>query len=73
MVETKDEMKKHFGKSPDLADAAFILVDLCRERFGFGANAKTQTPALASGDRGLGARMQRLVSACRGKRNLRLE
>lgn len=31
-VESKTEMKKRTTKSPDVADAAFILLDLCRER-----------------------------------------
>jgi hypothetical protein len=34
-AEPKADMKLRTGKSPDLADAAFILVTLCRERFGF--------------------------------------
>lgn len=33
-VESKIEMRSRMGKSPDLADAAFILLDLCRQRFG---------------------------------------
>jgi hypothetical protein len=35
-VESKTEMKARTGESPDLADAAMILVELCRQRFGFG-------------------------------------
>lgn len=31
-VESKVEMKKRIMKSPDIADAAFCLVELCRER-----------------------------------------
>ena len=34
-VEAKVEYKSRVGKSPDIADAAFILVDLCRTRHGF--------------------------------------
>jgi hypothetical protein len=34
-VEPKADMKLRTGKSPDLADAAMILIALCRERFGF--------------------------------------
>jgi len=34
VVETKVDYKGRCGKSPDLADAAFILVDLCRQRLG---------------------------------------
>ena len=33
-VESKVDMKKRIGRSPDIADSAFILVDLCRERHG---------------------------------------
>jgi hypothetical protein len=31
-VETKSDMKSRIGKSPDISDAAFILVELCRTR-----------------------------------------
>jgi hypothetical protein len=31
-VETKSDMKVRIGKSPDISDAAFILVELCRTR-----------------------------------------
>lgn len=31
-VESKKEVRKRTGKSPDLADAAFILLDVCRSR-----------------------------------------
>lgn len=33
-VEPKKEFKARFGRSPDLADAAFVAVDLARQRFG---------------------------------------
>lgn len=33
-VESKRKMRSRTGKSPDIADAALGLVDLCRERFG---------------------------------------
>lgn len=37
-IESKDEMKKRTGgKSPDNADAALVLLELCRERLGFRA------------------------------------
>lgn len=49
MVESKDVMKSHFGQSPDLADAALMLVDLCKQRLGFGADAATQRPAVDAG------------------------
>ena len=31
-VETKTDMKSRIGKSPDISDAAFILIELCRVR-----------------------------------------
>lgn len=35
-IEAKSDYKdRHQGRSPDVADAAFILVDLCKHRFGF--------------------------------------
>lgn len=34
-VEPKPDMKSRVGFSPDLADAALELIELCRERFGF--------------------------------------
>lgn len=34
-VESKREMKARIGFSPDLGDAAMILIEVCRERFGF--------------------------------------
>ena len=34
-VESKVDYKSRIGRSPDIADAAFILVDLCRSRHGF--------------------------------------
>lgn len=33
-VESKVDMKRRTGKSPDEGDAGFILIDLCRERHG---------------------------------------
>lgn len=34
LVESKAQMKSRTGRSPDVADAAFVLIDLVRERFG---------------------------------------
>jgi len=34
VVEAKKDYKARVGRSPDRADAAFVLVDLCRERMG---------------------------------------
>ena len=33
-IESKPEFKARFGRSPDLADAAFLCVDLARQRHG---------------------------------------
>ncbi|MGA0406460.1 MAG: hypothetical protein ACO3PR_00095 [Limisphaerales bacterium] len=33
-VESKTDYKARVGKSPDIADAAFVLIDLCRTRLG---------------------------------------
>jgi hypothetical protein len=33
-IESKAELKKRVGRSPDLADAAFIALDLARNRHG---------------------------------------
>lgn len=40
VVEPKKDMKARMGKSPDLADAACLLLDLCRYRLGAYAGAK---------------------------------
>ena len=47
VVEPKRDMKSRMGKSPDLADAALLLVDLCRQRLGALAGGKH---AAAKGD-----------------------
>lgn len=38
-IEPKPDMKARIRMSPDLSDAFLMLVDLCRERFGFTAGA----------------------------------
>ncbi len=43
VAEPKPDMKMRIGKSPDEADAALMLVALCREKFGFGADRKSET------------------------------
>jgi len=40
VVEPKKDMKARMGKSPDLADAALLLLDACRYRLGAYAGAK---------------------------------
>jgi len=37
-AEPKPDMRMRTGFSPDIADAALMLVELCRENFGFGAD-----------------------------------
>ena len=39
-VESKTDYKARTGKSPDIADAAFILLDVCRSRFGLVGNER---------------------------------
>jgi hypothetical protein len=34
VVESKTDMKSRIGRSPDVADAAFVMLDVVRERFG---------------------------------------
>lgn len=45
-VESKRDMKSRLGFSPDLADAALILVEVCRERFGFTPGAMNGMPQM---------------------------
>lgn len=35
-VESKKALRARTGRSPDIADAAFVLIDMCRDRFGLG-------------------------------------
>lgn len=46
-VETKTDMKKRIGFSPDKADAYFVMLELARVRFGFRPAGKTTGHALA--------------------------
>jgi hypothetical protein len=39
-VESKTDYRSRTGHSPDIADAAFVLIDLCRERFGLSGNER---------------------------------
>lgn len=45
-VEPKPDFKARLGFSPDCADAAFVLLDLCRERYSFKSGER---PATATG------------------------
>lgn len=42
-VESKSDMKSRIAKSPDLADAAFLLIELARARLSFGGKAISKT------------------------------
>lgn len=42
-VESKTDYKARTGKSPDIADAAFIMLDVCRTRFGLVGNERFET------------------------------
>ena len=48
-VESKDEMKARIGGSPDEADAAFGVLFLARERFGFASTEKAAKAPKAQG------------------------
>jgi hypothetical protein len=60
LAEPKPEMKMRIGKSPDEADAALMLVALCRERFGFGADVATERGVPRSSVRPLREQLRRL-------------
>lgn len=73
-AESKVDMKLRTKKSPDIADAGFILLALCRERLGFGARytaaqqrANTNTPGAWRGVRA------RLGAVLRGSRPMNLK
>jgi hypothetical protein len=57
-VESKKDMKERIGKSPDLADAFLILLELCRQRFNFmpnralGTEVASVDQSMAQGDHG---------------------
>lgn len=42
-VEPKEKMKLRTGKSPDVADAGFIALEVCRQRFGMEASEKSKS------------------------------
>lgn len=46
-IELKIDMKKRIGFSPDDADAYFVLIEVCRVRFGWRASGNTTGHALA--------------------------
>jgi hypothetical protein len=71
-VEPKEQMKSHFGKSPDLADAALMLVLLCQTRFGFGASGAAHRPAIMGATTSWRAATHKFASASRGRNNLQI-
>lgn len=73
VVEPKEQMKYHFGRSPDLADAALMIVLLCQDRFGFGASASAHRPALYGDSMTWRQASKRFVNVMRGKKNLRFK
>jgi hypothetical protein len=64
MAEPKPDMKMRIGKSPDEADAALMLVSLCREKFGFGADRRTERGASGVAYMPTGLFLKRLNTAC---------
>lgn len=71
VVEPKEQMKYHFGKSPDIADAALMVVLLCQDRFGFGAAASAHRPAVFGDSVTWRQSTKRFVNVMRGRKNLR--
>ena len=59
-VESKRKMRSRIGKSPDLADAAMGLVDLCRERLGLDS---VEGDSLVHGEEGIGTWDRLIASA----------
>lgn len=66
-VEPKPDMKMRIGKSPDEADSALLLVELCKVRFGFGADRSREMGRAGQTFRPLKEQMRRLSVACSGR------
>lgn len=66
-AESKVDMKDRVGFSPDYADAAFILVDLCRSRLGF-ASVEKARPVGGKGVSPIKKALKRLDVAGRARR-----
>jgi hypothetical protein len=60
-IESKQETKSRLGRSPDLADAAFLCLDMARQRHGM--VAVEPLPAKESGFRNPGNTFQSLQNA----------
>lgn len=48
-IESKPDYKARIGESPDIADSAFVMLELCRERFGFRSGERAPNPAPQTG------------------------
>jgi hypothetical protein len=48
-IESKPDYKARCGDSPDLVDSFVVLMDLCRERFGFRSGERAANPAPRTG------------------------
>ena len=74
-VESKRDMKGRVGESCDLADSAFVLVDLCRQRLGFSAQKPTKNShgdlVVTTADNPWRKRFSKF-NALRSRNNLRL-
>ena len=60
-LESKPDYKNRLGKSPDLADAAFICIDVARQRHGLVA-----VEPLDSGDKVQGSRRRKSIKQLTG-------
>jgi hypothetical protein len=40
-IESKSELRKRIGKSPDMSDGAILTLELCRRRLGMASKAQT--------------------------------
>lgn len=64
-AESKVDMKLRTKKSPDIADAGFILLALCRERLGFGARYTSDQQKLRKATPGAWRNLRARVGAVR--------
>ena len=71
-AEPKPDMKSRIGKSPDEADAALMLVELCRQRFGFGADRAAETGKTRGAVEPMGMFMRKLTQVSSGRRLARV-
>lgn len=69
-VESKITMRDRVGFSPDLADAVFIMVDLCRSRLGFTSTERVGSSTRPSKNSPLKKVLRKLDMAGRANRTL---